>query len=188
MKYLGKYRNEPNRLEFWNYSNPGKYYITICTQNRKKIFGQIENKKMVLSEYGDIVRSTLLKMPQYHKRVIVDESIIMPDHIHLLIELGNWDYDNGMSMIGDTVGKIHEFSLRKSNPTINELKIYRAERRRMIIPKILGKFQMLTSKQINILRNTPGTRNWQHDYYDHVIRNYDSYIEIKQYIIDNPKN
>ncbi len=58
----------------------------------------------------------------------------------------------------------------------------------MIIPKILGKFQMLTFKQINILRNTPGTANWQHDYYDHIIRNYDSYIRIKQYIIDNQKN
>jgi len=47
---------------------------------------------------------------------------------------------------------------------------------------------MLTFKQINILRNTPGTANWQHDYYDHIIRNYDSYIRIKQYIIDNQKN
>jgi REP element-mobilizing transposase RayT len=47
---------------------------------------------------------------------------------------------------------------------------------------------MLTSKQINILRNTPGKTNWQRDYYDHVIQNHNSYIRIKQYIIDNPKN
>jgi len=57
MKFQGKYRNEPNRLEFWNYSNPGKYYITICTHNRANLFGKIENKEMVLSEYGEIVRA-----------------------------------------------------------------------------------------------------------------------------------
>ncbi len=56
----------------------------------------------------------------------------------------------------------------------------------MLIPKILGKFQMLTSKQINILRNTPGVKNWQHDYHDHVIRNEVSYWFIKNYIIENP--
>lgn len=56
---------------------------------------------MVLSGYGDIVRATLLKMPQYHKRVIIDESIIMPDHVHLLIELENWDYDKSNQTIDE---------------------------------------------------------------------------------------
>jgi hypothetical protein len=67
----------------------------------------------------------------------MDEWIVMPDHVHLLIELGNWDYNNGFS----TVGKIHEFSLHESpikpHTTDEQIKLYRAERRRMIIPKIL---------------------------------------------------
>ncbi|MFW5851506.1 MAG: hypothetical protein ACOCWB_04725 [Bacteroidota bacterium] len=58
----------------------------------------------------------------------------------------------------------------------------------MIIPKLVGKFQMQTSKQINIVRSTPGRKNWQADYYDHVIRDRESYYRIKQYIINNPKN
>ncbi len=192
-KHSGKYKNKPNRLQYWNYSVPGRYYITICIDNREHLFGQIKNGKMILSEYGNIVRTELLKMPEYHKRVILDEWIVMPDHVHLLIELGAWDYDNGISVIGGTndVGKIHEFSLlsyHSPNPTIDELKQYRTARRRMIIPKILGKYKMLTSKQINILRNTPGKTNWQHDYYEHVIRNNESYNRIKKYIIDNPRN
>ncbi|MEA3448523.1 MAG: transposase, partial [Bacteroidota bacterium] len=61
-------------------------------------------------------------------------------------------------------------------------------RRRMIIPKILGKLQMKTSKQINQVRKTPGQKNWQSDYYDHIIRDDASYHRIKNYIINNPKN
>lgn len=47
---------------------------------------------------------------------------------------------------------------------------------------------MLTSKQMNILRNTPGRKNWQRDYYDHIIRNEKSHRRIKKYIIKNPLN
>ncbi len=213
-----KYKDTPNRLVYWNYSSPGKYYITICSDNRQNLFGRIENGIMILSEFGEIVKFELLEMSKYHKRVILDEWIIMPDHVHLLIELGDWNYDNGVSLVGDNdcgvnhVGKIHEFSLHEFSLhefslhefslrefslhefslhefslRDDQLKQYRAMRRRMIIPKILGKFQMLTSKQINILRNTPGQTNWQHDYYDHIIRNPESYLRIKQYIIDNPE-
>ena len=57
----------------------------------------------------------------------------------------------------------------------------------MIIPKICGKFQMLTSKHINQLRQTPGTKNWQANYHDHVVRNNGEYQRIKNYIINNPK-
>lgn len=178
-KHAGKYKNDPNRFQYWDYSASGKYYITICTQDREYLFGKIESGEMILSDYGKIVKAEILKMPEYNKRVILDEWIIMPDHVHLLIELGSMDFDNGVSVVGDAVGKIH---------TTEQLKQYRAARRRMIIPKILGKFQMLTSKQINILRNTPGKTNWQHDYYDHIIRDNDDYLRIKNYIIDNPKN
>ena len=94
------------------------------------------------------------------------------------------------------VEKIHEFYLaanpatatNPANPaTINEIKQYRSLRRRMLIPKILGKYQMLTSKQMNILRNTPGCKNWQHDYLDHVIRNEEKHERIDHYIINNPQ-
>jgi putative transposase len=58
----------------------------------------------------------------------------------------------------------------------------------MIIPKILGKLQMKTSKQMNDARKTPGKKNWQPDYHDHVIRDDQSYLRIKKYIRNNPEN
>jgi len=58
----------------------------------------------------------------------------------------------------------------------------------MIIPKIVGKFKMITSKQINMIRNTPKQKNWQAIYHDHIIRNKNSYHCIQNYIKDNPLN
>lgn len=53
---------------------------------------------------------------------------------------------------------------------------------------MVGKLEMITSKQINIIRNTPSMKNWQTNYYDHIIRDVESYHRIKNYIINNPKN
>jgi len=111
--------------------------------------------------------------------------------------LGDYDFDNGISVVGiggdngDTVvDKIHEFYLQHhtTNPTENDVKQYRKLCRKMLIPKIMGKFQMQTSKQINIINNTSGNKNWQYNYHDHVIRNDAEYKRIKHYIKNNPLN
>ena len=221
---MNKYRTEPNRSKYLDYSATGKYFITICTENRKCILGRVVNGMVILSEFGKIVENEILRIPEYHKRVLLDEWVVMPNHVHLIIELGDYDYDNGVSLIGGmfeenmdnrngncpvmgTVEKIHEFSLPstrwqpcpstqpstwlqdpQNHPAIIEIKEYRKYRLNMIIPKLTGKFQMKTSKQINILLNTPGVKNWQASYHDHVIRDHASYQTIKEYIISNPKN
>jgi len=188
--YRNKYRIESNRWQFWDYSSPASYFITICVKDRKEIFGQIENKKMILSDAGKIVANHFVEIPAYHKRIILDEWVVMPNHIHCIITLGSYDFDN-------TVDKIHEFYLHpkptpqrpyQKQPTNDEIKQYRKKRRQMLIPKILGKFQMQTSKYINILTGTPGKKNWQRDYNDHVIRDMDEYQRIKTYIKNNPNN
>lgn len=202
-KFKNKYRIEPNRWQFWDYSVPASYFITICTANRKCILGNIKNGKMILSECGKIVETEIRKIPQYHKRALLDVSVIMPNHIHCIITLGDYDFDNGISSVGGgvpvkknhefslphppdvPVKKIHEFSLPQQSQY--NIKQYRKQRRRMIIPKILGKLQQQTSKKINIMNGTPGKKNWQKDYYDHVIRNNKSYQNIYNYILKNPK-
>lgn len=212
-KYQNKYRIDSNRLQFWDYSSPGKYFITICIAGRDEILGSIKHNEIELSDYGEIVKSEFLKIPDYHTRAFLDEWIIMPNHVHCIITLDDYkkqDYDDGVIGAGGVavavvavavaVEKIHEFSLQSppppfqsspqlSNhiPSESEIKQYRKQRRKMLIPKILGKFKMQTSKQINILRNTPGETNWQSNYHDHIIRNNDEYKRIKHYIINNPE-
>ena len=206
-KFNHKYKIEPNRWQYWDYSANGYYFITICVEEHESILGEIKNEKMILSAYGEIVKKEIAKVNDYHTRANVDEWIVMPNHLHLLIVLMNGE-DNNTDCVEDNVKvfhveKIHEFSLQQHqslllptpwfhnpnySPTLNEIKQYRKQRRQMIIPKILGKFKMQTSKQINIKRNTPGIKNWQTSYYDHIIRDNESYNRIKEYIINNPRN
>jgi REP element-mobilizing transposase RayT len=206
-KFAGKYRIESNRCQFWDYSAPAHYFITICIENRECILGHVQQGKMILSEFGQIVETEIKKISEYHHRALVDAWVVMPNHIHLIITLCGYDANNGTAGgdvdgnnnrgIFDTgVDKIHEFYLQpsltkqsglSSTPTIDEIKQYRKQRRNMLIPKILGKLQQQTSKHINILRGTPTRKNWQHDYYDHVIRDKESFRRIYDYILNNPK-
>jgi putative transposase len=186
-KFQNKYRIESNRWQNWDYSAPGSYFITICIEDREEILGKIANGKMQLSAYGEIVKNEFIQMGNYNERAVLDEWVIMPNHVHCIITLRG---------TGTAVEKIHEFSLHEfslhefslpsSPPTETDIKQYRRIRRKMMIPLMEGKFKTLTSKQINIMRNTPGRKTWQHDYYEHVIRDRGEYDRIKHYIINNP--
>lgn len=165
-KFQNKYRIASNRWQYWDYSAPGSYFITICIQDREKILGKIINNKMQLSGYGEIVQNEFIKMVDYNERAVLDEWVIMPNHVHCIITLHGTE--------------------TPPPPAENDIKQYRRLRRNMIIPKLTGKFQMQTSKHINILRNTIGQKTWQANYHDHVIRNAQEYERIKHYIINNP--
>jgi REP element-mobilizing transposase RayT len=152
------------RLPEYDYSQEGIYYITICTQGRKCLFGEIRNGKIALSECGRIVDDWWQNIPERYSGVILDEYVIMPNHMHGIIIIGGY-VDNG-------VGAIHELPLR-------------IKRRAMILPKIIGYFKMNSAKQINQIYNSPGNKIWQRNYWEHVIRNEKSLHKIREYIHDN---
>ena len=90
-----RYR-KPNRLKFYDYSNAGWYYITICTNEHKNHFGKIENEKMILNEMGKTVEKIWLNIQEHYPFTALDEYIIMPNHIHGIIII---DYD--VNVVGD---------------------------------------------------------------------------------------
>ncbi|PJJ07990.1 transposase IS200 family protein [Flavobacterium sp. 1] len=92
--FKNKYRTESNRLKNWDYSSKAIYFITLATQNRKCIFGDIENKKMHLNDKGKIIETELLKSIQIRDRWFFHNWVIMPNHIHLLIEILELSNDN----------------------------------------------------------------------------------------------
>jgi len=72
------------RLSGYNYSNNGYYFVTICTQDRQCLFGNIQNTNMILNDLGEIVESVLKTLPIHHP-VELDICQTMPNHIHLII-------------------------------------------------------------------------------------------------------
>ena len=69
------------RLKGYDYSQPGFYYVTICTQDRIERFGNVENDKMILNDAGEMVDAEWNRIPERYGHVILDEYQIMPNHI-----------------------------------------------------------------------------------------------------------
>jgi REP element-mobilizing transposase RayT len=85
VKYKNKYRIATIRLKNYDYSQNGCYFVTICTKDKQKYFGNIENEKMVLNEIGEIVEKFWLEIPKHFPSVVLDEFVIMPNHVHGII-------------------------------------------------------------------------------------------------------
>ena len=81
-KYHKQYRRR-----FQDYSEEGMYFITVCTKNRVNYFGKIVNGEMILSNIGEIIKRYYLEIPNHFTKVRLDEFIIMPNHIHGIIDI-----------------------------------------------------------------------------------------------------
>ncbi|MFH1175136.1 MAG: transposase [bacterium] len=155
------------RLNNYDYSQPGYYFITICVEKRISILGKIENKTIQLTNFGEIVKRYWQEIPLNFPNIALDKFVIMPNHIH------------GILIIDSPVGAIHELPL-----LIND----RKQRRLMTIPKVIGKFKMQSAKSINILRKTPNNPFWQRNYFEQIIKGNNSLEKIRYYIDSNPEN
>ena len=85
--YICKYNRYSIRLTGYDYSQPGYYFITLCTQDRDKRFGVIRDKKIQLNDVGKMVDLEWNQIPKRYKHLILDKYIIMPDHFHGIIHI-----------------------------------------------------------------------------------------------------
>ena len=81
-------RRRAMRLRDYDYTQPGAYFVTICVQHRKCLFGTITDGKMRLNEIGQIVVKCLNHIPQHFPSVELDAYVVMPNHIHGIIAWG----------------------------------------------------------------------------------------------------
>jgi len=93
--FKNRYVIGSKRYQGFDYSSHGKYFITICTKNREQYFGKIENGVMFLSELGKLLQNEWLKTPDIRPdmNIILDEFVIMPDHFHAIIIIGENQYN-----------------------------------------------------------------------------------------------
>lgn len=117
MPYTRKqYRIPTTRLQEWDYQNTAYYSITICTKDRKKIFGQIKNGSMVLNEYGRILEACWQDLPNHYDNLVLDEHVIMPEHFHgIIMVLHDPDPEIKQHGLPEFVRALKTFSSRKIN-------------------------------------------------------------------------
>lgn len=103
-------KRKPNRLPDFDYSTPGAYFITICTKNHTCLFWKgvgasiARPQTPILSPYGVIVDRTIRQIPVHYPSISVDHYAIMPNHIHLLLQI-NTDAD-GRAMLAPTISTV----------------------------------------------------------------------------------
>jgi REP element-mobilizing transposase RayT len=87
--FANKYRIPSARLATWDYRTSAPYFITICTRNREHYFGKIENGNLYLNDLGQYSNECLHNINKYSKCARVTNQIVMPNHVHIIIELNN---------------------------------------------------------------------------------------------------
>jgi hypothetical protein len=73
------------RLPRFDYATPGAYFVTICTDEKRHLFGNIEDGRVNLNELGKMVETRLKISAEICNEIELDERIIMPNHIHFII-------------------------------------------------------------------------------------------------------
>ena len=159
-------KRKPIRLPDYDYSSPGAYFVTICTANRRCLLsgitvGALHEAPAVnvrLTKLGQIIRETIDFLPDRYPDLTVDNCVIMPNHVHLLLRIQM------------------ERALREAP--------LRERETRSLLSKAIGFLKMNCSKQIH--QAYPDLDVWQRGYYEHVIRSEDDYRESWEYIDNNP--
>ena len=147
------------RLEGWDYSQVGYYFVTICVQERERLFWDGTRAGLEpapTNAYGELVAQTWLELPAHTTGVRVDKFVVMPNHFHGIVVL-----ENGCVGAG-------------SKPA------------RTPLAEVIRQFKTFSARKVNQMRGTPGRSVWQRSYYDHIIRDEGDYLRIWNYIDTNP--
>ncbi len=172
-----KHHRRSIRIKGYDYSQDGLYYITVCAQNRICLFGKIDNGKMILNDVGKMLENEWLKLAERFKNIVLHEYVVMPNHCHAILEIVGASLvvapNNGNTQI---IGQPQGIA-----PTIGD---------------IIGAFKSITTMEYirgvkNGIWQPFNKKLWQRnywDYWEHIIRNEKSYIQISEYIINNPEN
>ncbi|MBI2436748.1 MAG: transposase [Candidatus Magasanikbacteria bacterium] len=105
---LNRRTRKSNRMRGYDYRIDGYYFVTICVQHREGVFGEIIDEKMKLNNYGNIVESCWYDLPHHYQNCILDEFIIMPNHVHGIIRIDN-HVGNGLKPFPNEGNNADEF-------------------------------------------------------------------------------
>lgn len=199
------------RLQDYDYSQEGWYFITICCQDRAHLFGEIINGEMILNEAGQMIESEWLKLKLRFPNIHCHQYVIMPDHFHAILEIiivGTTTIKNTEKSDNETVGStlVVDHTL-VVDPIDGQQRIEGQPQgvapttttttttttKTVTVGDIIGAFKSITTVEyirgVKSLGWTPfNKRLWQRNYYEHIIRNDLAFWRITEYIKNNPKS
>ncbi len=202
-KYKNKYRIDSARLVGYDYSQNGLYFVTICTKERIEFFGEIINREMHLSEIGKIAWEELIQTTLIRKNVILDEWVVMPNHVHVILKIEKETFNRRDALQCENVSNENETPRRDALQCVSTVGNTVGNTVGTIgTIGTVGQYKNKFGPQINnlasIIRGFKGAvtngayKNgfndfgWQSRFYDVVIRNEKSLNKIRQYIKNNP--
>jgi len=155
--------NYPNRrsirLKNYDYTQSGIYFVTICTSERKQTLGQVQNGDIVLNTLGKVIKEEIEVLTKRFPGLEVIAFCILPNHIHLLLDLPG----------KDTEGSYEQFG----KPVPGSL------------ATIIRSFKSKVSWKAGKQNYKPAQPIWQQRYYEHIVRNEDEFQKTFDYVVNN---
>jgi REP element-mobilizing transposase RayT len=163
-------RRKSIRLQGYDYSSPGLYFITKCSKNRECFFGEVIRGNFLPTKGGVQIIKCWFDIPNHYPNIVLHAFVLMPDHLHGIIEITQPDLDAKEGAQDTEPIRINQFQ--------------------RIIPGSLG--SIMRGFEIGVTKwfraNTSIHEVWQRNFYDTIITSQKSYNRISKYIRDNPKN
>jgi REP-associated tyrosine transposase len=204
-KFNNKFRIPSARLQTWDYSNCASYFITICTKKRAHFFGEIKDKKMQLNDIGKIAEKEWIKTLELRPDMNLElgEFVMMPNHFHGIIIIGENKYNTPAGR--DAMHRVSDINVVTNTRDISNIDKDAmhgrdAMHRVSTTTTTTNQFGPQSKNLASIVRGfksavtTQAKKQgndifgWQPRFYDHIIRNTESFERIQNYIIHNAFN
>ena len=173
-----KHHRRSIRLKGYDYSRPGAYFVTMCVQDWEWKFGRVVDGRVFLSREGEIASRCWAEIPQHFGNAVLDEYVIMPNHMHGIIVLKSQEEER------TSVG-VEYIQPRHNNL---ETQIERQNRFQHVIPNSISSILRSYKAAVTKLCRESGMIDfkWQRNYYEHIVRNHKALYAIRAYIRNNP--
>ena len=176
------------RLQGRDYTANGMYFVTICTMERQCLLGDIIDGQMHLNEWGKIVDECWQKIPNHFPHVSTDAFVIMPNHVHGILEFHHSPRCRGVACNAPTgTGDMRRGAAccAPTCPSMTRAPICIGPQSGSL-GAIVRSFKSAVTKRVNEISGMPGKCFWQRNYYDRIIRDNDELDNIRRYIMENP--
>ncbi len=169
------------RRKNYDYSKNWYYFVTICCYKNQCFFGEIIDWEMILNEYGEIVQEEINKTEEIRKKIKIDSLVIMPNHIHMVIEIVNANWWN--------TGRVRMHSHPTEHKTLST-KAFGG--RGALWLKWNNLSSIIRAIKSSFTRKIRSKHNdyifaWQRSFYDVIIKTEDQLEKSRQYILSNPR-